>query len=282
MSIGGDGGYGDERRPGPGAGGRVRTRTRLPEDDVVDAYDDPRRQPVRVGRNMLTVVGVVALLIAALAIATRGGDGPSDSRRDDGRAAPPTAPTGERPVGTRVGGIPAGFPETEQGAQSAAANYAVALGGTGMFNTAERHRIVDNLYTPEAAAPLKERQDEAYSPDFLERLGLTPQGEAPAGMTFVSRAIPVGTKVTEYADGDATVEVWYTSLIGMAGEDSTVPVTTAWKTWTFELRWTGSDWKITGDSQQDGPAPVPGDDRAATAKDISKAVEEYGGFTYAR
>ncbi|MCI0385762.1 hypothetical protein [Streptomyces sp. CNQ085] len=263
MSIGGDGGY---------------------EDDVVDAYDEPRRQPVRVGRSMVTVVGVVVLLIAAIAFANRGGgDAPAQSgggeTREDAR---PTAPTGERPVTGRSDGAPSGFPRTEQGAQSAAANYAVALGGTGMFETEHRHMLVDALYTPESAARVKERQDRAYSEAFLERLGLTPQGEAPEGMTFVSRTVPVGTRVTEYEGDDATVEVWYTGLVGMAGEESTLPVTTTWKTWTFRLRWAGSDWRIAEDSQEDGPAPVPGDIRASTAEEISRAVEEYGGFTYAR
>lgn len=263
MSIGGEDGY---------------------DDDVVDAYGEPRRPPVRVGRSMVTVVGVVVLLIAAIAFANRdGGDGPSgaDGANAENNARP-TAPTGERPVTTRTNGIPTGFPRTEQGAQSAAANYAVALGGTGMFETEHRHMLVDTLYTPETAARIKGPQDRAYSKEFFERLGLTADGTAPAGMTFVSRTIPVGTKVTEYDDDNATVEVWYTSLIGMAGEDSTTPVTTTWKTWTFELRWDGSDWRIADDSQEDGPAPVPGGDRAATAEDISKAVEEYGGFTYAR
>ena len=287
MSIGGDGGYGDERGiagAGSGGRGRARTRTRLPEDDVVDAYEEPRRGPVRVGRSMMTVVSVVVLLIAALAFANRGGgDGSSGTGGPDAEnRARPTAPTGERPVTTGTNGVPTGFPRTEQGAQSAAANYTVALGGTGMFDTERRHQLVDTLYTPEAAARIKGPQDEAYSAEFFERLGLDERGRAPEGMTFVSRAIPVGTKVTEYGDDSATVEVWYTSLIGMAGEESTLPVTTTWKTWTFDLRWTGSDWKIADDSQEDGPAPVPGDDRASTAEDISKAVEEYGGFTYAR
>ncbi|MTE19766.1 hypothetical protein F0L17_11645 [Streptomyces sp. TRM43335] len=287
MSIGGEGGYGDDRDiAAAGTYGRGRTR-RLPDDEaVVDVYDEPRRQPPRVGRSMVTVVGVVVLLIAAIAFANRdggassgtGGGGAGNSEN----AARPTAPTGERPVTSRANGVPAGFAHTEQGAQSAAANYAVALGGTGMFETEHRHMLVDTLYTPEAAARIKGPQDRAYSEEFFTRLGLTPQGEAPEGTTLVSRTVPVGTRVTEYQGDSATVDVWYTGLIGLAGEESTTPVTTTWKTWTFELRWTGSDWKIADDSQQDGPAPVPGDLRASTAEEISKAVEEFGGMTYAR
>ncbi|MFD1828846.1 MULTISPECIES: hypothetical protein [Streptomyces] len=286
MSIGGEGGYGDDRNlAAPGTYGRGRTSTRLPDDEaVVDAYDAPRRQPPRPGRSMVTVMGVVVLLIAAIAFANRGGgDGTPDAGGERAQnSAQPTAPTGERPVTGRTNGIPSGFAHSEQGAQSAAANYAVALGGTGMFETEHRHLLVDTLYTPEAAARIKGPQDRAYSEEFFTRLGLTPQGEAPEGTTFVSRTVPVGTKVTEYRGDSATVEVWYTGLIGLAGEGSTIPVTTTWKTWVFELRWTGSDWKITDDSQKDGPAPVPGDLRASTAEEISKAVEEYGGLTYAR
>ena len=33
---------------------------------------------------------------------------------------------------------------------------------------------------------------------------------------------------------------------------------------------------------KDGPNPVPGDDRAADSDEITKAIDEYGGFTYAR
>jgi hypothetical protein len=50
----------------------------------------------------------------------------------------------------------------------------------------------------------------------------------------------------------------------------------------MKLEWTSGDWKILTYSQQEGPAPVPGDDRASSADDMATAVDEYGGFTYAR
>lgn len=68
----------------------------------------------------------------------------------------------------------------------------------------------------------------------------------------------------------------------MSGAKSNTPVRTTWKTWTFELTWAGEDWKVASDTQQDGPAPVPGDVAASSSDDISKAVQEFGGFTYAR
>ncbi|MBT2413256.1 hypothetical protein J7I94_22290 [Streptomyces sp. ISL-12] len=263
---------GDEHQSSGGYGG---TRTRLPEGDA-DPYGSPRRGGRSSSRSLVTVVGVVVVLIAAIAFANRGGDDSATSAESaDKPSAAATAPTGKQPVRS-------GFAHDEQGAQSAAANYAVTLGSTGMFTKDTRHEIVDALYTRDAAAALKAPMDAAYSAGFLARLGLNADGEAPKGSTFVSRVTPLGTSVEKYGDGDARVAVWYMGLLGTSAEKTTNPITSSWKTWTFDLRWTDGDWKIVKDTQKDGPAPVPGDDRAATSEEISKAIEEYGGFTYAR
>ncbi|MEV5335739.1 hypothetical protein [Streptomyces werraensis] len=258
-----------------------RTRTRLPEASG-DPYGGARRNGRSSSRSLVTVVGVVVLLIAAIAFANRG-SGDSDAEEGGGSPkAAATAPTGEKPVTAGAAGIPTGFAHDRQGAESAAANYAVVLGSDGMFKKDSRHSILGAIYTPDATEKLRPAMDQAYSADFLSKLGLDANGNPPQGSTFVSRTIPVGTKVEQYDDNSARVAVWYMGLIGMSGEKSTDPVTTTWKTWTFELQWIDGDWKISADTQKDGPAPVPGDDRAASSEEISKAVEEYGGFTYAR
>ncbi|GAA2549292.1 MULTISPECIES: hypothetical protein [Streptomyces] len=273
---------GDEHETSGGYGGTGQTRTRLPEGGG-DLYGGTRRGGRSSSRSLVTVVGVVVLLIAAIAFANRGGgDSPSSDDSGDSPKAAATAPSGEKPVGSKSAGIPSGFAHDRQGAESAAANYAVALGSTGMFNKDSRHTIVDTIYTPAAAAELQGAMDKAYSADFLSKLGLDANGNPPQGSTFVSRTLPVGTKVEHFSSDSAKVAVWYMGLIGMSGEKSTDPVSTTWKTWTFDLQWTDGDWKISADTQKDGPAPVPGDDRAASSDEISKAVEEYGGFTYAR
>ncbi|ARF74046.1 hypothetical protein B7C62_18705 [Kitasatospora albolonga] len=275
------GGRGDD--PYSTLGGTRQTRTRLPDGDA--GHPHPRR-PVRNSRSLVTITGVVVLLIAAIAFANRGGtsdDNASPGPKNPGTAgSAPTAPTGTKPVQGKNGTIPAGFAQDEQGAQSAAANYSVALGSVGMFKKESRHAIVEAIYTTEAAAKLKAPQDAAYSADFLAKLGLDADGEAPSGSIFVSRTIPIGTSVLDYRGESATVAVWYTGLIGMSGQESTDPVSTSWKTWTAVLTWSDGDWKIKSDSQEDGPAPVPGDVPASSSDDISKAVEEFGGFTYAR
>ncbi|MFD5456031.1 hypothetical protein [Streptomyces olivaceus] len=264
---------GDDHQSSGGYGGTGQTRLRLPEPE-----GGPRRGGRSSSRSLITVVGVVVLLIAAIAFANRGGDGSASAKGAAGNKpdASSTAPTGTRPVQS-------GFAHDEQGAQSAAANYAVALGSDGMFDEARRHEIVNTVYTPDVAAARQTDLDGAYSSQkFLANIGLDKQGKAPTGQTFVSRVIPVGTKATAFSTDKATVEVWYTSLFGLSGGDSTNPVTESWYTTTYQLTWTNKDWKLTDFQQKDGPVPVGRDQRASTADDMTKAVEEYGGFTYAR
>ncbi|MEW2498045.1 hypothetical protein AB0942_31575 [Streptomyces nodosus] len=276
MSLG-DGASGGGDREYGGVG---QTRTRLP-DRGGDVYGGARRSRSS-SRGLVTVVGVVVLLIAAIALANRGGgDSPSDGAHGKSTAAP-TAASGTHPVQSKTNDIPSGFAHDEQGAQSAAANYAVALGSDGMFKTESRHTIVDTVYTPAAADKLQGPMDQAYSTSFLSKLGLDANGDAPEGSVFVSRTIPVGGKVTRYSTDSAEVSIWYMGLIGMSGQKSTDPVSSTWKTWNFELQWSNGDWKVVTDSQTNGPAAVPGDDTASTSDEISKAIKEYGGFTYAR
>ena len=284
---------GDSTRPDDGGyGGTGQTRTRYHDQGNSGLYGGARR--TKSSRGMVTAVGVVVLLIAAIAFANRGGDDSSTSTTSstaggdsgsDSANQPDTAATaasGEQPVTKKAAGIPSGFAHDRQGVQSAAANYAVSLGSTGMYRKDSRDKTVDALFTTEAAAKLKAPLDRAYSASLLTRLGLDADGNAPEGSTFVSRVTPVGTKTVAYGDTTATVEVWYVGLSGIAGESSTSPVTSSWNTWTYDMRWSGDDWKIVSYSEKDGPNPVPGDDKASTSDEISKAIDEYGGFTYAR
>ncbi|MGW6236249.1 hypothetical protein [Streptomyces sp. NPDC055094] len=290
MSFGDEHGYGGDPgrtsgRADDGFGGTGQTRTRLPDGRSGDMYGGPRR-PARSSRSLITVVGVVVLLIAAIAFANRGGGGGGASDGGKGGAAgpgaDPTAATGVEPVTGKNGEIPSGFARNEQGAASAAANYAVALGSDGMFNAASRRDIIRATHDPATAEGLLSDLDRAYSPAFLANVGLNEDGSTPAGLTFVSRSVPVGTKVTEVSSAAATVEVWSTGLVGLAGEESTKPVTETWFTITEKLKWIDGDWKISSSSQTEGPTPVNGDNRASTADEIAKAVQGYGGFTYAR
>ncbi|MEU1369064.1 hypothetical protein ABZ454_23410 [Streptomyces sp. NPDC005803] len=284
-----DDGYGnDSGRTGDGystIGGTRQTRTRLPDGEGGDGYG-PRR-PARSSRSLITVVGVIVLLLGAIAFANMGGGDGGDGGTSGGAGgnkagAAPTAATGTKPVTGKNGDIPSGFAHDEQGAQSAASNFAVALGSADMFNSASRQAIVQATHDPALVDKLITDLEAAYSPDFLKNVGLNDDGSTPSGLTFVSRTIPVGTKVVEGSGDTVTVEVWCTGLVGMAGQGSTKPVTETWFTISETLKWIGNDWKIESSSQTEGPTPVSGDNRASSADEIAGAVEGYGGFVYAR
>lgn len=286
MSLGDDG-YGDADSRGSGSGpygGTGQTRTRLPEQAGGGVYGGARRGRPSSSRGLVTVVGVVVVLIAAIAFANRGGSADSEDAASAGDKAKSsaTAPSGQQPVGNKTGGIPSGFAHSEQGVESAAANYAVALVSADILRPARRTEIVRQVFDADKASELADKLDRVYNETFLDKVGLDANGDAPKGSTYVSRTMPVGTRTTEYADSTATVEVWCTGVFGMAGESSTNPVTSDWFTLTLRLRWTDGDWKVDSFSQKAGPAPVNGDNRVSTSDEISKAVEEYGGFTYAR
>ncbi|CAM5243913.1 hypothetical protein [Streptomyces fumanus] len=248
-----------------------QTRTRYPDGDGT-----PRRPSRSPSRSLITVVGVVVLLIAAIAFANRGDDdSPTTTGTTDKPETSATAPTGERPSGS-------GFAHDEQGAQSAAANYAVTLVSADIVKPDRRAEIVRQVFVPEKQAALKDRFDKAYSKAFLSSIGLDEKGDATGGNTYVSRTTPIGTKVTDSSGTTTTVEVWCTGVFGTAGEKSTNPVSSDWFTMTLGMRWTDGDWKVESFSQKEGPAPVPGDNKASSADEMSKAVQEYGGFSYAR
>ncbi|MGW9072435.1 hypothetical protein ACWGQT_23690 [Streptomyces yangpuensis] len=270
----GGAGYGE-------VGGTGQTRTRLPEAPS-DPYG-PARRTSRAPRSLVTVVGVVVLLIAAIAFANQAPDTPDDRPSDEAPAAASTAATGTDPVTGKTAGIPKGFAHDEQGAQSAAANYAVALGSDGMFDATRRRAIVQAVYPPDVAAARQTDLDKVYADqDFLARIGLDAAGKAPKGQTFISRMNPVGTKVEKFAGDTATVSVWYSALFGLAGEGSKNPVSESWYTNTYELKWLNGDWRVADFTQKDGPAPVGRDQSAASAEEMAAAVSQYGGFTYAR
>ncbi|MFJ2811219.1 hypothetical protein [Kitasatospora sp. NPDC087271] len=262
------------------------TRTRLPVGEQPSSQPTPRQ--ARSLRTLLTVLVVATLLVVAIAIANRDKPDPGSTGRSADHAAPTApagagpAPSGDQPVGTTTNGIGSGYPHTDQGAQSAAANYAVAIGSADMFRADSRHTIVATIADPGAVSGLQSRLDQGFSPETAARFGVDAQGQPPKGMAFVSRTVPVGTKSSSYTAESVKVDVWCTGLFGLAGERSTRPVSEEWFTLTLSLRWTGTDWKLTDFSRAAGPAPVPPDQQAATAEEITGAVEQFGGFRYAR
>lgn len=267
----------------------ARTRVKLPPDPYGD--DEPR--PGRGRRPLVLVVALVAL-VAAIAIVngshhSGGGQASGQSAASSGSpnaATNPTAPVTSQfgnsgLPGNSADSVPIGYPHTGKGAESAAANYVVAYTSSAMVDPAARHQLIDAIADPAIASTLQSQLDDAYS-RVDSGLGLSADGNPPAGQTVVQRSAPVGVTLV-HDDGDnATVSVWAVILAGVAGQGSTHPVTEDWSTITVTLRWTGGDWKWVSFSSVDGPVPTSGEQVVSSGQDLQKAVNQFGGLRYAR
>jgi hypothetical protein len=150
-----------------------------------------------------------------------------------------------------------------------------------MFATASRHAILTAITDPAVRPALQQQLDTSFGA-VVASFGLDARGNAPAGLSFVCRTLPVGVKLVAYGGNTATVQVWTAGLVGLAGQQSTKPVAEAWSTGAISLRWTLGDWKWVTFTQHDGPTPVSGLQPASGAAAIADATRSFAGLRYAR
>ncbi|MGH3326637.1 MAG: hypothetical protein ACRDPT_02365 [Streptomycetales bacterium] len=256
-----------------------RTRIRLPDE----------ARPPRSSHRPSWVSGAAALTIVALIVGAvvfvnhshPGGHqghpgGPASEPKID-----PDPISGSLPDGRAAAGVPVGYRRTAEGAQSAAANYAVAYGSEAMFEPGRRRAIIAAIADPAVAARLAGRLDAAFAA-VGKTYGLDGNGNPPEGLTFVCRTLPVGVRLVSYAGDTAVVAVWTNGIIGLAGDESTKPVAEGWHTMTVTLRWVDGDWRWRSFTQKDGPTPVSGRQPASRADEIARAVTSYEGLRYGR
>lgn len=281
----------------PESDDQPHTRTRMPEG-LAGGPGRPARgltgpeAPAAAWRRLRMLGAVFVLvfvLVVALAIFNRtggttsrpnGGTGTAPAAGSNDGRADATAPTGTAPVTGTTNGIATGYARTEQGAESAAANYAVALGSSDMFKAASRHAIIATVYAPSAQPAVLSRTDSQYQ-GVNDQLGLK-DGAPPAGLTLVARTLLAGARLDSYTSDAATVSIWADQLGGLAGSGSKAPVTEIWNTVTLHLQWTSGDWKVLSLSSTDGPAPIGSSQRVADPNALSTALSQFGGFRYAR
>ncbi len=225
-------------------------------------------------KTLVLILTGVVLLVGVLAVANR--NRPAATTQT--ALAPP--PSGQAPPERTVAGISVGHPRTEVGAESAAANYAVAYGSAAMFQSETRRAVIDAIVDPAVRPTLAPQLDEAFAV-AATRLGLQPNGTPPRGLRFVCRTFPLGTRVVNYQKSEATVEVWTTGVIGLAGLESPTPVTESWQTVTITLRWADNNWKLTKTSQRDGPTPILANQPPSSGDIIADAVTTFGELRYA-
>ena len=270
----------------------ARTRVKLPPDPYRD--DDPR--PGR-ARRPLILVGALVAFVAVIAIVNRSShhstgttQGASDSQSTAGSGSAGANSSATGPVTTQFSGglpagtadkVPVGYPHTSSGAQSAAANYISAFYTPAMVGTTARHRLITAIADPAIASTLESQLDAAYQQANVGN-GLSADGTAPAGTTFVERCTPVGVSLQSDTGTTATVSIWAVSISGLAGTGSTHPVTEAWSTVTVTLHWTQGDWKWVSFTATDGPVPTSGQQVPSGGQALQNAVNQFGGLRYAR
>ena len=236
------------------------------------------------------VVGVVVLLIAAIAFANQGGGrrvGRAGSeKKPDAAGAGPTAATGTKPVQGKNGTIASGFAQTSRGRRARRRTTRWRWASADMFEPDEARRHRQHGRRDHASADAPGRRSTRPTPTELpqQTSASNDDGSAASGLTFVSRTIPVGTKV----DASRRRRRDRRGLVHRR--------CSAWQARAPPSRspTTGSPSRCeapvgrtaTGRSRllarRTGPAPVDGDNRASTRRRDRGAVEEYGGFTYAR
>jgi hypothetical protein len=261
------------------------TRTRLPRPTASPEGPEQRRNPIL---SAIGVVVVVAVVIGSLLFAANRSDqGDDDPKATDntGQSSPTSSadpPLSAAQLPERVdAGVPVGYPQTSAGAQSAAANFVVAYGSGRMFQAAPRTAIIGAITDPAVRDVLLARADQVFRAQ-TSTFGLQADGTAPKGLTFVCRAVPMGTKSSAHTAISATVEVWSVGIVGLVGSSSIKPVVEAWNTTTMRLNWVNGDWKMVEFSQKEGPTPVSGLQVPSGAADIAKADGEFGELRHAR
>jgi hypothetical protein len=171
-----------------------------------------------------------------------------------------------------VAGVPVGWPQTEQGAITAAAGYARVLSALWFLaDTDRRRRAVAAMASPEALPGLQAAQDQVAGGFARGPFGA---GLARPGVRSVLRTSLLGYRVDRYASTDAEVVLW---AVVIYGNDGGLVPQALWATSTLRLRWTG-DWKLVGTVTVPGPVPVQGQATPSIVGELLRAAERFKEF----
>ena len=251
------------------------------ELDVTVEHESRRRPRTRRAWRF-GALGLAGLLFAVLVLGVLARPKSQPPAAQPQALPPVAAPTATVPTAAGASrteaGVPVGYPETQAGAVAAATNYLVAFTQPRMFQPLVRMQVLTVLAGPERAPELIRSVDPG-----MQRAAQTLQVDPNTGTSsmgeLVSRLVPVGYKVVSYSNGRARVAIWGTSLAGVAGASSSVPVVNSWATDTVDLEWDG-DWKWAGFVEADGPTPVGTVNPPSPWADIADAATGFIPYGY--
>ena len=231
-----------------------------------------RRDPVRSGRNAVSLRAVVGLgvlsMVTGVALAThvssRGG---AEASIPPAPAAPVTAELRSGPTDT-TDGIPSGFARTRDGAIAAAAAFVTT--GQPLLDldplTAERavRRIAASAYADRFAA------------ETMRQLQGTRDALAAGRGPIIYRQAVLAHRVEAFDSSRARVAIWN---VGVLTREGVAPPQAAWATSTFDLVWEDGDWRIWAEVVVPGPAPILNDSTApATSAEFAGALNGFIDF----
>lgn len=266
-----------------------RTRTWLPTTDRPVPNRSSRRAYLPAALIFgLLVLGGLYLSVLRPGPADPDGQSPGAGTPADAAADRADQPGTEPATGSNgsassrvVAGVPVGYPHSKAGAQVAAANYLAVYGSEAMFSPTARAEIVRAMVARTDQEALTDQLDQSFGLAG-QAYGLDSAGLPVKGLDLVARTVPVGVTVQSYGSARAVVEVWAVSIVGLAGEGSTRPISEAWNTATVTLRWADGDWKWASLSQRDGPTPVSGLQPPSPAGQLADALLRFEELRHGR
>lgn len=213
-------------------------------------YASPKPAPR--GRTVLWL-GALVLALAVGLVLGRWVIPANEGAQPNG-GAPATAGAGVVALGAPHGpktitkGVPSGYSRDKAGAATAAAN-AIQL------QVAVAHGQADPEITRSTWI--------ASNADDKTRAALS-EGKNTTGDDQTNK-FPAATRVLEFSDDAATVEVWVASVGSTTGIGGGTLTAATWSTATYRLAWEG-DWKVTTFKSVSGPQP--GQDSTGSTKPL--------------
>jgi len=254
------------------------TRSLTPTAAGVPGMGAP--SPWRRAKIGAIIFGVVLLI--GMMLVLFGGGGKPDTTSSQPSATTPTSQAGGSGPGTRArtvkNGVPVGYPRTKDGAIAAAVNFQTARSSPGYFtDEALRHEVLQTVMST-AALPSQVEQDDTATKALLAALGVN----ATTAPDMVMRSAPLGTHLSAFSSDTATVDVWMSEIVGVTSDNSAMPVSGTWSTYTVILQWQDGDWKIATINRTDGPTPLVASDTSPSSTDVMhSANEEFNAPPYA-
>ncbi len=237
--------------------------------------------PARRRRSVL-LLGVLGVVLVALALALFGGSRSSPpttglQRQPSKGVATPPPPLGTDTQDAQVapgdGALPSGFAHNPGGAATAATSYISALHGLVLAERGEREKAARAMAARGARGVVDQTLD---SLAIFDRVVADARVALPNARVLV-RDVPVAYKVNHFDPGRAEVRVWSVGLLLIEGRTEATEV---WSTNTVQLAWEEGDWRLSSWSRATGPTPATGVDKPTPPAAVLAAIEGWEGFSY--